>query len=92
LFLLRKFYRIVPAQTWKIIVVLPEGDNDIKRITTSTRVIAVLVPNSQSCSEKEWGEYRVSVDQIEKLTGYDFLSNVPGAVQRVIEARVDGEL
>lgn len=44
---------VVPAQTWKIIVVLPEGDNDIKRITKTTRVIAVLIPNSQSCSEKE---------------------------------------
>ncbi|HEY4788117.1 MAG TPA: DNA/RNA non-specific endonuclease, partial [Bacteroidales bacterium] len=68
---------LVPSQTWKIVVVLPNGDNDLSRITTSTRVIAVLMPNNQTVSGHPWGYYRVSVDQIESLTGYDFLSKVP---------------
>jgi endonuclease G, mitochondrial len=80
---------VVPAQTWKIVVVLPKGDNDISRITTSTRVIAVLMPNTQTVNSHEWDYYRVSVDQIETLTGYDFLSNVPASIQNVIEAAVD---
>jgi endonuclease G len=80
---------VVPAQTWKIIVVLPNGNNDLSRITTSTRVIAVLMPNNQTVSSQAWGYYRVSVDQIEALTGYDFLSNVPASIQSVIEAKVD---
>jgi DNA/RNA endonuclease G (NUC1) len=63
--------------------ILPDN---IKRVTTSTRVIAVLIPNSQSCSEKEWGDYMVSVDKIEALTGYDFLSNVSVDIQKIIEA------
>ncbi len=82
-------YIIVPAKTLKIIVVIPNGDNDIHRIDTSTKVIAVLMPNDQNCSQKKWYEYRVSVDSIESFTGYDFLSNVPKETQKVIEAKVD---
>jgi endonuclease G len=80
---------VVPAKTWKVIVVLPNGNNDISRITTSTRVIAVLMPNDQTTSSHPWGYYRVSVDSIESLTGYNFLSSVPSTVQNVIEANVD---
>jgi endonuclease G, mitochondrial len=79
----------VPAETWKIIVVLPNGNNDISRITTSTRVISVLMPNTQDCSSQPWGNYRVSVDNIESLTGYDFLSSLPTSTQNAIEAKVD---
>ncbi|MGD9978540.1 MAG: DNA/RNA non-specific endonuclease [Bacteroidales bacterium] len=80
---------VVPNKTWKIIVVLPNGNNDLSRITTSTRVIAVLMPNSQTCSEHPWAYYRVSVDSLESLTGYNFLSNIPSSIQNTIEANVD---
>lgn len=79
----------VPNKTWKVIVILPVGSNDAARVTTSTRVIAVLMPNDQTCNSKPWQDYRVSVDQIESLTGYDFLSNVSANIQADIEARVD---
>lgn len=79
----------IPARTWKIIVVLPVGSNDISRITTSTRVIAVNMPNQQGIRSVNWKTYRTTVDQIESLTGYDFLSNVPANIQSVIEATVD---
>ncbi len=80
---------VVPAQTWKIIVVIPNGNGDISRISSSTRVIAVLMPNNQTMSAQPWGYYRVSVDAIESLTGYDFLANVPLAIQNTLEAKVD---
>jgi hypothetical protein len=80
----------VPANTWKAIVVLPLGDNDLARITTATRVIAVRVPNIRGLSTEPWPSYVISADSIEGITGYDLLANVPPAVQRVIEARVDG--
>ena len=38
----------VPAQTWKVIIVLPVGSNDVSRVTTATRTIAVVMPNSGS--------------------------------------------
>ncbi|HRX32365.1 MAG TPA: DNA/RNA non-specific endonuclease [Tenuifilaceae bacterium] len=81
----------VPSQTWKIVVVLTNGDNDLSRISTTTRVIAVIMPNTQACNEHPWSYYRVSVDSLESLTSYDFLSNVPTSIQNVIEARVDDE-
>jgi len=80
---------VVPSQTWKIILVLPNGDNDLSRITTTTRVIAVVMPNTQACSANPWTYYRVSIDSLETLTGYNFLSNVPTDIQNVIEAGVD---
>ncbi|MET0621534.1 MAG: DNA/RNA non-specific endonuclease [Pyrinomonadaceae bacterium] len=81
----------VPAQTWKVIIVLPSGTNDVTRVTTATRTIAVLMPNTQGIRTADWKTYRVSVDQIETLTGYDFFSAVPAAIQNVIESRVDNQ-
>lgn len=80
----------VPATLWKIIVVLPTGSDDVARVSTNTRIIAVNIPNNQSAADKPWRAYVTSVDELEKLTGYDFLSNVPTEVQRIIEARIDG--
>ena len=79
----------VPAKTWKIVVVIPEGNNDLKRITNQTRVIAIDVPNTQSASSKPWFDYRTTIDQIEKQTGFDFLSLVPLQIQTAIESRQD---
>lgn len=79
----------IPNSTWKVIVVLPQGSSDLSRVSTSTRVIAVNMPNQQGIRSVSWKSYRVSVDQIESLTGYNFLSNVSSSIQSVIEARVD---
>ena len=79
----------VPARLWKIIVVLPTGTGDASRVTTSSRVIAINVPNTQTSNNSTWGAYRTSVDAIETATGYDFLSAVPSAIQAVIEANTD---
>lgn len=80
----------VPSQTWKVIIVLSDASgNDVGRVTTATRTIAVLMPNQQGIRANDWHGYRVSVDQIESLTGYDFFSNVPVAIQSVIESSVD---
>jgi endonuclease G, mitochondrial len=79
----------VPDFLWKVIVVLPVGSNDVTRVTTSTRVIAVKMPNDQTVNAHPWDFYRVSVDSIESLTGFNFLSSVSTSVQSVIEASVD---
>ncbi|HYF66184.1 MAG TPA: lamin tail domain-containing protein, partial [Herpetosiphonaceae bacterium] len=80
----------LPDRTWKIIVVLPLGTNDLSRITSSTRVIAVNMPNAQGIRYDDWRQYLTTVDALESLTGYDFLSNVPASVQSALESRVDG--
>ncbi|SMB84211.1 DNA/RNA non-specific endonuclease [Hymenobacter roseosalivarius DSM 11622] len=78
----------VPNRTWKVIVILPVGDNDAARVTSSTRVIAVDMPNTNSII-RDWGLYRTSVDAIETSTGYDLLSALPVDVQTAIESKVD---
>jgi endonuclease G, mitochondrial len=79
----------VPAQTYKIAVILSNGIDDVNRVTTNTRVIAIIMPNVQGIRNNDWRIYRTSVDAIEAATGYNFLSNVPVAIQNVIEASVD---
>ena len=79
----------VPAYTWKVILVLPNGDNDVSRVTTATRTIAVIMPNVQGIRTDNWQKYLATVDQVESLTGYDFYSNVPVGIQNVIESKLD---
>lgn len=79
----------VPAQVWKVVLVQPQGTNDVSRVTTATRLIAVIMPNTQGIRTNTWQQYRVSVDQVEQMTGYDFFSNVPASIQAVIESTVD---
>jgi endonuclease G, mitochondrial len=78
----------VPNRIWKVIVVIPNGSNDLSRISSSTRVIAVNTPNNNS-TNSDWKTYRTSVDAIEAATGYDLLSNLSAAIQTTIEAKVD---
>lgn len=79
----------VPARTWKIVVVLDRPGQGVDAITDATRVIAIDIPNNQGIRERNWRSFRVSVDQLETATGYDFLSKVPEGVQQVLESRVD---
>ena len=79
----------VPASTWKVIVVLANGDGDLERVDASTRVIAVQIPNRQGIRNDSWGAFRISVDKLEADTGYDFLSSVKSSVQHVIELHTD---
>jgi endonuclease G len=78
----------VPAQTWKVIIILPNGTDDVARVNDTTRTIAVIMPNSGAINS-EWRSYRVSVDKVEELTGFDFFSNVSPDVQTAIERRID---
>ena len=80
----------VPDKTWKVVVVLDAVGQGASNVTTSTRVIAILIPNNNSISSSTpWRNFRVSVDAIEALTGQDYLSDVAATTQSVIEARVD---
>jgi endonuclease G len=70
--------------------VLANGSNDVSRVTATTRTIAVVIPNSGTIGT-DWRTYRVSVDQVEAITTYDFFSNVPASIQAVIEGHVDNQ-
>jgi endonuclease G len=85
----------VPNVTWRVILILPAGVDDLSRVSCSTRTIAVIMPNSNTFNgstirDDNWQDFIVSVDQVESLTGYDFFSNLPDAVENCIEAGVNG--
>jgi endonuclease G len=79
---------VVPATTWKVILVLPNGSNDLERVRRDTRAFGLIVPN-QGSIVTSWRTYRKTVREVEELTGYDFFNLVPKAIQEVIERRVD---
>lgn len=81
----------VPAKTWKVIVVLDRPGLGVSGITSNTRAIAVEMPNDASVKGKGWKSFRVSVRQVERETGLNFLSNVQPQVQQVIEGKVDSQ-
>ncbi len=78
----------VPDSFWKVAIILPNGSDDINRVTTSTRVIAINVPNDQGISS-DWTSFRTSVNTIETLTGYDLLENISNTVESTIESNID---
>ena len=78
----------VPAFVWKVVVLIDNGDGDVARINTTTRVIAVITPNTNIINSN-WKNYRTTVDAIETATGYDLLTVLPNALQDVLEAKVD---
>ena len=79
----------VPAALWKVILILPNGQNDLQRITEQTRTIAVWIPNTNTSASQPWSNYRVSIDELEKRTGYDFLNQVAPLLQQVLESKTD---
>jgi endonuclease G len=78
----------VPESVWKVVVVLPEGEDDLRRVDGQTEIIAIDMPNRQGIRNTDWQDYLVSVDQIEQITGYDFLVNIDPATQAQLESLV----
>lgn len=82
---------VVPAVTWKVVLILPNGSNDVQRASVkTTRAFGVIMGNtSSSITSNNWRNYRVTVDHVEALTGYNFFSNLPKITQEIIERRKD---
>jgi endonuclease G len=79
----------VPAECWKVILVLEEADgDDAARIDANARMIAVVMPNDERVGE-DWTPYRTSVRQVEQLTGYQFFDRVPEALVGPLKESVD---
>lgn len=81
---------VVPAVTWKVVLVIPNGTNDLQRISKQTRTIAIIVPNTPPVNiNSVWRTYRTTVKSVESLTGYNFFSNVPINTRQIIKRRRD---
>jgi endonuclease G len=78
----------VPSNVWKVAVIIPIGDNDVARVTSATRVIAVNTPNINT-TNSDWTKYIVTVKDIELATGYTLLSSLPANVRTALETKLD---
>lgn len=81
----------IPGFTWKIAVVVPPGAGTaLERITTSTRVIAIKVPNTANVNSA-WQTYLTTVAQLQQDTGFAFFTSLPANVASVLRATIDGQ-
>jgi endonuclease G len=69
-------------------VILPKGASPLS-INEQTRVIAVTMPNDNGIKSNRWSQYKTTVREIERKTGYDFFSILPRSLQDVLETRID---
>jgi endonuclease G len=75
----------IPRDYFKIIVVLRRGQGAAD-VTASTTTYAVIMPNRATVAGVSWTHYLVAIDQVERETGYDFLSRVSIDTQTILEA------
>ncbi len=81
---------VVPQVTWKVVLVIPNGINDLQRVNKSTRAFGIIVPNQPPVDiNAPWRNFRVTVDAVEVLTGHDFFRALPAMPQMLIERRRD---
>lgn len=81
---------VVPAECWKIVVVVEPGfADDLSAISMGTRVIAVEMPNDETQVGEEWAKYRTSAGQIEQKTGLHFFTNVRPDIAAALRQHVD---
>jgi endonuclease G len=83
----------VPAECWKIIVVVPAGgggsENDLAKIHPKTRVITVLMPNDETQVGDAWAPYRTTPAEIERKTGFRFFTNLPPETADALRQKTD---
>jgi len=62
----------VPRATWKVVVFVDPGENP--RMASDPYLVAVVMPNVDGIDEMRWWEFRSSVAEIERASGYDLPS------------------
>ena len=78
----------VPSHTWKVVLGIPNGENDLSRVTKNAIIIAINVPNEMGMGKTgDWEQFITTVDEIEAMTGYDFFELLPDDVEDYLEAQ-----
>jgi endonuclease G len=77
----------VPTASFKVLVVLEAGQGPAD-VTAWTTMYAVIMPNTVAAARTKWPQYLVTVDEVERQSGYNFLSRVAEPVQQLVESRL----
>ena len=83
----------IPASVWKVAVILPR-DQGLANVDShdDVDVIAVIMPNVPGIRSVNWNTYRVPVNAVESLSGYDVLALLPDDVERAVESGIQAPL
>ena len=82
----KKYTLNVPELCWKIILVLPEGDDDLNRIDENTKIICVCMPNQMGIQKTgSWEQFECSVNYIEEITHFDFFELLDDELEEFLE-------
>ncbi len=81
----------VAGYTWKIAVVVPNGPGTaLSRVTATTRVIAIKIPNIAGVRSAPWQNYITTAAQLETDTGYRFFTELSASVATALRVKADG--
>ncbi|MBX9929742.1 MAG: DNA/RNA non-specific endonuclease, partial [Gemmatimonadaceae bacterium] len=77
----------IPTWTWKVALLLPR-DRGLASVTRASDVeaIAVVMPNSAGIRNVPWESYKVTIDSVEALSGYDVLALLPDQIEIAVES------
>ena len=67
-------------------MVLDDPTKGLAGVNANTRTIAVIMPNKQGRNHK-WQDFCATVDDVQKLTGYNFFTNVAPDLRAKIDAK-----
>ena len=82
----------IPGYTWKIVVVVPGGTGTAtNRITPTTQVIALRIPNTDAVGSDPWQNYVTNTLAIEYDTGFTFFNALPPNLATVLRHKIDGQ-
>jgi endonuclease G len=81
---------VVPRACWKVVVITPDiGSDDPSRISASTRVLTVEMPNDEESVDDSWRQYRTTPARVEQETGLHFFTALNPAVAAALRNRMD---
>ena len=93
----------VPASVWKVVVVLPKGNNDLSRVGANVTVLAVDMPNNNTlyntsgAGKSAWKNYLTTVNDLETKVNaamkdqgitLNLFKNVPEGVRAQLKAKL----
>jgi DNA/RNA endonuclease G (NUC1) len=78
---------VIPTSTWKIGITLPQGMSQLSDIDSASDVqlIAVNMPNDPGVRNVPFLTYQTTVNEVERISGYDFLATLPDTIERLVE-------
>jgi len=88
----------VPKKCWKVVVVMPKGNNDLTRIDTTARILVVDMPNdntkfsTSSAGRDVWRNYLTTISNLEQSSAAEgrslnFLSAVSAPVRTYLKTK-----